>query len=399
MRTGNTSFGRVRGAMSAHETGKQDRVVQSLVHQQPFHLRHPPPFPMIAQHTERKEEQQRSSPTSLPIHLPPSPDSLEQRSPEVDSILRIFRGLQNGKRSVSLVPWTEYRLTELQIEELEQDVERDDELKAWYHDKARVDIDRRRGRCVIRMPTDIHECIITTINRRIIRTLEIIVQDDTIPAAVRELAGTVQCRGSSDVELGSSKRTPDSSFGPYEARLPGLIVEVAYSQPGKNLKRLVKEYFGASGGLVHTVVCVQVDYRGIDATTASVWRASWKDGDDNPRVLHLDEDLVWENDEATNEIKLRLSDFFSLDDAASLQEVNPPIPIPFSLIQGEIRALKEALITRADRPLPRSDYVVEGASSSSSADELRSSDELAFVDRENIVEERQDRMDLDYVNQ
>lgn len=71
-----------------------------------------------------------------------------------------------------------------------------------------------------------------------------------------------------------SKYEPDASFWHKDARYPGLIIEVAYSQKRKRLGRLAEDYLLDSNASVQVVVGLNVEYGGKESrkATVSVWR-------------------------------------------------------------------------------------------------------------------------------
>ena len=76
-----------------------------------------------------------------------------------------------------------------------------------------------------------------------------------------------------------SKHEPDSSFWHNDAKYPGVIIEVSYSQKRKRLGRLAEEYLLDSDASVQVVVGLDIEYgrkRSHKATsrkaTLSVWR-------------------------------------------------------------------------------------------------------------------------------
>ena len=67
------------------------------------------------------------------------------------------------------------------------------------------------------------------------------------------------------------RHDPDASFRHYEAKYPGVIIEISYTQKRKDLLRLADDYILGSDARVRVVVGVDLDYRGKMATL-SIWR-------------------------------------------------------------------------------------------------------------------------------
>lgn len=66
----------------------------------------------------------------------------------------------------------------------------------------------------------------------------------------------------------------DASFWHKDARYPGVIIEVAYSQKRKRLARLAEDYLLDSNASVQVVVGLDIEYgkKGSRKATLSVWR-------------------------------------------------------------------------------------------------------------------------------
>lgn len=71
-----------------------------------------------------------------------------------------------------------------------------------------------------------------------------------------------------------SKYEPDASFWHKDARYPGVIIKVAYSQKRKRLARLAEDYLLDSNASVQVVVGLDIEYgkKGLRKATLSVWR-------------------------------------------------------------------------------------------------------------------------------
>jgi hypothetical protein len=71
-----------------------------------------------------------------------------------------------------------------------------------------------------------------------------------------------------------SKYEPDASFWHDNARYPGVIIEVAYSQKRKRLDRLAQDYLMDSDASVQVVVGLDIEYSKKESrkATLSVWR-------------------------------------------------------------------------------------------------------------------------------
>jgi hypothetical protein len=93
-----------------------------------------------------------------------------------------------------------------------------------------------------------------------------------------------------------SKHEPDASFWHKEARYPGVIIEVAYSQKKKRLGRLAEDYLLDSNSSVQVVVGLDIEYGNKDSrkATLSVWRThvvSTTDGNELRVVQEVADDV------------------------------------------------------------------------------------------------------------
>jgi len=72
---------------------------------------------------------------------------------------------------------------------------------------------------------------------------------------------------------GKDKHEPDAAFWHEEAKWPGVVVEVSYSQKRKALEYLAEEYILGSQGNIQVVVGLDIEYKDSNSATLSVWRA------------------------------------------------------------------------------------------------------------------------------
>lgn len=72
-----------------------------------------------------------------------------------------------------------------------------------------------------------------------------------------------------------SRREPDASFGHHRALYPGVIVEVCYSQKSKRISHLADDYILNTDGSVNVVIALDIDYKGSNKATITVWRPEY----------------------------------------------------------------------------------------------------------------------------
>jgi hypothetical protein len=129
------------------------------------------------------------------------------------------------------------------------------------------------------MPTNIHEIFLAGVEKAIESQLDI-VRAGSDNAAL--FAQKVKCTRSSkiffpvdDAPDTTTKHEPDASFHHEDAKYPGVIIEVSYSQKQKKLIQLAKAYFLGSKATVQAVIGVDIEYgkkKRSRTAALSVWR-------------------------------------------------------------------------------------------------------------------------------
>jgi len=87
-----------------------------------------------------------------------------------------------------------------------------------------------------------------------------------------------------------NKHSPDASFKHLDAKYPGVVMDVSYSQKRQDLPRLAQDYITRSNGAIKVVVGTDLDYRGKEATL-SVWRAQIRVSTAGRKRLHVQQTL------------------------------------------------------------------------------------------------------------
>lgn len=75
------------------------------------------------------------------------------------------------------------------------------------------------------------------------------------------------------------KHTPDGSFWHSQAKWPGVVIEVAFSQSLKKLDHVAWDYIGGSNGGIQVVIGLNSEYKGKRASIF-VWRVQITTGED-----------------------------------------------------------------------------------------------------------------------
>ncbi|RFU27241.1 hypothetical protein B7463_g9092, partial [Scytalidium lignicola] len=124
---------------------------------------------------------------------------------------------------------------------------------------------------ILRMPTSMQESIIKSVIDELQRQLKVISQGEG-PSA--EFAKEVESDGSATIDFDEPQygsHNPDGQFRHSQANYPGVVLEVADSQKGKELASLADEYILGSDGDIRAVIGINLDYKEIGKATLSVW--------------------------------------------------------------------------------------------------------------------------------
>ncbi len=112
---------------------------------------------------------------------------------------------------------------------------------------------------------------------------------------VAEFVAEINSTGSSKLTINEGYYSPDIQFRQKHAHFPGLVIEIAYSQAGKDLARLARSYILGSHGNVRQVIGIEIEYwnkthpKPLLEGRVSVWKAcsKWKDN-----KLYLETEMV-----------------------------------------------------------------------------------------------------------
>ncbi|KAI2791687.1 hypothetical protein POX_c04556 [Penicillium oxalicum] len=132
------------------------------------------------------------------------------------------------------------------------------------------------------MASSVHDVFCAEIVGEILRQLKIFQeQDGSLAVFAKEIKHFATSRllipiESSGMLKAYSKREPDASFGHRLAHYPGVIIEVCYSQKSQRAAYLAEEYILDTDGSVNAVLILDVDYRGSQKATVTMWRPVYK---------------------------------------------------------------------------------------------------------------------------
>jgi hypothetical protein len=143
------------------------------------------------------------------------------------------------------------------------------------------------------MPTTLHECFIIKVAQDIDAQLKTIGLET---GKTGQFARDLTWLGSERIFLlpRPSKREPDASFRHVEAKYPGVIIEVSYSQKRKDLPHLADSYLLDSNGSTRVLIGIDIEYRGSHKATVSMWRPEyvWNGGREEFRAVQTAQEEV-----------------------------------------------------------------------------------------------------------
>lgn len=104
---------------------------------------------------------------------------------------------------------------------------------------------------------------------------------------VAEFAAGIEFNESAKLTIDGGYFQPDIQLVHDGAHFPGLIIEIAYSQNGKDLARHAKSYLLGSQGNVHQVIAIEIESPNNDSPKSllegrvTVWKSyrKWVDND------------------------------------------------------------------------------------------------------------------------
>lgn len=160
--------------------------------------------------------------------------------------------------------------------------------------------------------TIVHEVVSNRIRAAIEGGLQAIRQHSQ--AATRKLVDDVKSLGSADVRFTEVWfRSPDQQFQLAALGFPGVIIEVAYSQPDKKVARAAKDYILETGGEVQMVIVVKVDHHS-PCIRLTIWRPKFETENGSEYVGYRKpiEDILLSDEQGntiSGSLQLQLRDF------------------------------------------------------------------------------------------
>ncbi|KAJ5551683.1 hypothetical protein N7535_000373 [Penicillium sp. DV-2018c] len=217
------------------------------------------------------------TPTGSFVNTPPTPPPSETKklSTSAQNVLNCFKLHREGQRPES---WWQHRLTPDQYTEVLRVLDGDEALRGYVEDKIRLDYDHRQSRLTIRMPSPLHDLFCDKVVSKIVNQLtELQKSDEALGDFARKIIhrSTSRIRLPNDTNNGGrtySERCPDASFIHEDAKYPGVIIEVCYSQKVRAAADLADDYILDTNANVNAVIALNIEYKGSKKATISVWR-------------------------------------------------------------------------------------------------------------------------------
>lgn len=134
-------------------------------------------------------------------------------------------------------------------------------------DNLRYDYVPHASELVIRMPSKVHDLFTNLVVLEIHRQIDTAIVEFSKSSSTSPLARFLQdVKGTttSDVEASDNprhQRSPDASFCVTGAQFPGVVIETAYSQGAKSLRRVADDWVMLSDGSVKMVIGLEIGYR------------------------------------------------------------------------------------------------------------------------------------------
>ena len=228
---------------------------------------------------------QTTPPESFASPPPTPPATGEKTATSTSRIIAEIIRRRDGYSLSAGKSWLRFPLDEYQYRDLQRQLRKDSlwnyferklryvETRSMYYLAnvySRHDYFPSAKLLVLRMPGLLHESFASYITQEILRQLNTIAQSES-PSA--EFARDIENNASAEINFADTEygsHQPDASFQHFEAQYPGVILELSYSQKKKDLSRLVNEYILRSDADIHTVIGIDIEYKGSKKVSISV---------------------------------------------------------------------------------------------------------------------------------
>ncbi|KAI9737250.1 MAG: hypothetical protein M1818_005783 [Claussenomyces sp. TS43310] len=363
-----------------------------------------------------------ATPPEKQFQLPLTPPTTDERFSHgsdrsaVDSALQIFRRHQDH---TLINPPTPVLLKPTQYERVLRKLEQDPVLLNHVDNNVRFDYDPISMLLSVRMPTPVHDFFTAFVTEKISKQLDVIKQrgDSSTEFAARIANGGcarifLKENPDRDSQGARVRREPDAQFQHQDAEYPGVVLEISYSQDGKDLEKLAWDYIQYSNGDIKVVIGIDIKYGNTKEATLSVWRPRYvhEDGEEID-ILEAEETIISQQFRAadgtfvnsTNILCLSLDDFATDEistkfDFGNSREVN----ILYKELAQSLNKAEDMQKSREPTQGSRGQSVKsqrvtrKRKRSSTPFDQLRSEDEAEHLNHEAKVEERINAADRDF---
>jgi hypothetical protein len=241
----------------------------------------------------RKSKNPYETPPESFVNGPPTPPLTDSKpSNRIEQVLHIIRRRKAGRVDAWFdQPWYSIRLQAGEYEEIQRLLEADEDLWGFYEDKVRLDYFARSNKLVFRMPTILHESFGKRVSEDITQQLRLIAAG-VGPSA--EVAANIYDNGSPRlVYEDGDAHEPDMAFYHTDAKWPGIIIEVSYSQKRRDLPKLADGYILESNSSTRLVIGLDIEYSGGQAkrkratkqASISMWRPEFVENSEGGQDL------------------------------------------------------------------------------------------------------------------
>ncbi|KDN62218.1 hypothetical protein CSUB01_12299 [Colletotrichum sublineola] len=329
---------------------------------------------------------------------------------DADEWIRTLEGCRDA--STSCPSTTRIRVPSVHYPRAMGELRRRPSLSGFIEDKVQWDYDSASGIITLRMPAPVHDVFSTSVANEVHKQLQQIATQRDKDGA---FAGQIINGGSSRILLQKTgewptdptiqlQRHPDAQFQHKQAAFPGVVLEVSYSQDGKNLKKLAWDYILHSNGDIKAVIGLDINH-GVKPSTVSLWRPEYtRDEGDDLDTLGVRTEISYrafrspnlDHVNGTDVIQLALCDFTTdaLSDVSTAS-----ICIKFERLAellDEAEEIQKAREQGSDGGIRSKRTLKKRPRSSSPAEQILSDDELVFRIQEREALKQADVKDRDF---
>ncbi|KFA81716.1 hypothetical protein S40288_10065 [Stachybotrys chartarum IBT 40288] len=349
----------------------------------------------------------------LPLTPPASADQHATSHFKADAWIHFLERLQDPTNSK--IGTKRFKLLAKHYPLAIEELKRWPSLQSYIEDKVRLDYDPISGYIHARMPTPVHDVFSNLLVHEIkelLRPVAKLDDEDGVFAAkiipggssriILEITGEEK-EGGSSVAL---RRHPDAQFQHVEAAYPGVVIEISYSQEGKDLEKLAWDYIQHSNGDIKAVIGIDINHGPTKPSTVSLWRPEYtRENGDNVDTLGVRAEIEYEPFRSPTQVSVNSTDVLQLylidfaTDILTKNVSNRLLCIPFQRL-AEFLGTAENVQRKREQVFSggvKSERIVKKRRRSSSpADRLLPDDESRFLIQEHTAMEKATALDQDF---